>query len=246
MDRLLYLGMMGAKDVSLAQAQISNNLANASVPGFRSDLLRVRSLPIYGPGQPTRVANRLEPAGSDLSTGTLTPTGRDLDIAVDGEGWIAVQAPDGREAYTRSGDLRVNSVGLLVNGAGHPVLGEGGPIAIPPAESIEIAADGTISARLVGERATGMVVLDRIRLVSAPADAVVKGLDGLFRLRAGAQAVADAQVRVIPRTLESSNVSSVGAMADLIGLARSFEVQVRLMKAAEENDSVSSQLLRMG
>lgn len=245
MDRLVYLGMAGARDISLTQARVTNNLANASVPGFRADLTRIRNLPLYGPGLPARVFPRAEPAGADLSSGVIQATGRDLDVAVDGPGWIAVQAPDGSQAYTRAGDLRVNSAGILTNGAGHPILGENGPIAVPPAESLEIAPDGTLSARLAGEGATGLVVLDRIRLVSAPEGALEKGLDGLFRPRGGVQPRPDAAVRLVPRSLESSNVSAVGAMVELLALARSFEMQVRIMKTAEENDAASLQLLRM-
>ncbi len=246
MDRLVYVGMAGARDATLAQARITNNLANATVPGFRADLTRIRSLPLYGPGQPARVVPQAEPVGADLAPGTVQATGRPLDVAIDGRGWIAVQAPDGGEAYTRAGDLRVNSAGLLTTGAGHPVLGENGPIAVPPAESLEIAPDGTISARLVGEGATGLVVLDRIRLVSAPDDVLQKSLDGLFRARIPGQAKPDAAVRLKPQALESSNVSTVGAMAELIGMARNFEIQVRLMKTAEENDAATQQLLRLG
>ena len=134
MDRLLYVAMTGASQTMLAQAANSHNLANASTTGFRADLSAFRAMPVFGPGAPSRVYAMAERPGVDMSYGTLVSTGNDLDLAVKGDGWIAVQGPDGREGYTRAGDLRISTSGLLVNGAGHLVLGENGPIAIPPAE----------------------------------------------------------------------------------------------------------------
>ncbi len=246
MDRMLYLAMTGAREVMNAQAVNTNNLANATTTGFRADMETALSLPMYGPGQASRVYSVTEGNGVDLTPGALRQTGRELDVAVDGDGWIAVQAPDGSEAYTRAGDLHVNAFGILTTGAGHPVIGNGGPIAIPPNGKLEIGRDGTISIRPLGQGANALAVVDRIKLVKLPPDQVTKGEDGLLRLRGGGTAEADASVTLVSGALESSNVNAVGAMIRLIELARLYESQVKLMKTAEENDRAAAQLLRMG
>jgi flagellar basal-body rod protein FlgF len=244
MDRMLYIGMVGAREAADAQGVVSNNLANASTTGFRADLQHLTSLPLYGPGFDSRVYSGAESPAADLSPAPPITTGRDLDVAIQGEGWIAVQAGDGNEAYTRAGDLRVAVGGILTNGAGHPVLGNGGPVALPPAERVEIGSDGTISARLPGQ--DNLAVLDRIKLVRPPDQALVKGVDGLFRLPDGAEADADASVTLISGAVESSNVNSVEALVQMMSLARLFELQVKVMKDAEETDAASSRLVQPG
>ena len=246
MDRLLYVAMTGASQTMLAQAANSHNLANASTTGFRADLSAFRAMPVFGPGAPSRVYAMAERPGVDMSYGTLVSTGNDLDLAVKGDGWIAVQGPDGREGYTRAGDLRISTSGLLVNGAGHLVLGENGPIAIPPAEKIEVAGDGTISIQPTGQSAASLSIIDRIRLVKPVLDDLVKGTDGLMRLKDGGSALADAAVGVSSGSLESSNVSAVEAMVNMISLARQFEMQVKMMRTSEELDASAAQILRMG
>ena len=246
MDRMIYIGMTGASETALAQAVHSNNLANVSTTGFRADLARLQSLPVYGPGHPSRAYSQAEDTAVDFRQGAIVQTGRELDVAIQGRGWIAVQAADGAEAYTRAGDFRVDAGGILVTGAGYPVIGEGGPVAIPPVEKLEIGKDGTVSAMLVGQDNPIPTVLDRIRLVSPVDQDLVKGTDGLFRLASGDTAPADASVTLVPGSIESSNVNSVDALVNLIGLARLFEVQVKVMKTAEDNDAATGQLLRMG
>jgi flagellar basal-body rod protein FlgF len=246
MDRLLYVAMSGARETMQAQAVNAQNLANASTTGFRADLQSFQSLPVNGPGYASRVYGIAAGQGMDTSSGIAMGTGRELDIAIDGDGWIAVQGPDGNEAYTRAGDLRVDSLGLLRTGTGYPVMGNGSPVAIPPFEKIEIAGDGTISIRPLGQAANGLAVVDRIKLVNPPASALMKGGDGLIHLKAGESAEADASVRVQVGALESSNVNTVEAMVNLIQLARQYETQVKMMKNSEDNDRASAQLLRMG
>jgi flagellar basal-body rod protein FlgF len=245
MDRMLYIAMNGAKQTLLAQTTNDHNLANANTSGFRADLEAFRAMPVFGPGYPTRVYAMASQPGVDFAPGTISATGRDLDVAINGRGWIAVQAPDGSEAYTRAGDLRIDPAGRLVTGAGHPVLGNAGPIAIPPAEKIEIAADGTISIRAAGQAASALATIDRIKLVDPPAASLVKGADGLLRRRDGAAAEADAQVQLTAGSLEGSNANPVEAMVNLITLARQFELQVRMMRTAAENDAAAAQLLRL-
>jgi flagellar basal-body rod protein FlgF len=246
MDRVLFLAMSGARQTMEAQAINTNNLANLSTTGFKSDLAQFRSMPVFGPGAPTRVYAMAERPGVDLQPGPIDATGRNLDVAIRGEGWLAVQAPDGTEAYSRAGDLRVSSAGFLETGAGHPVLGNGGaPISVPPAESIQIGADGTISIRPVGQEANVLAEVDRIKLVNPSANELVKGKDGLMRLSSGAQAPADASVNLVSGALETSNVSAVESMVNMIELARQYEMNVKIMQSAKENDTAGNEILRM-
>lgn len=245
MDRMIYVAMSGARQTLMAQAAATHNLANATTTGFRADLAQFRSMPVFGPGQPSRVYAMTERPGTDMRPGGIEVTGRELDVAVNGEGWIAVQAPDGSEAYTRAGDLQLTSFGLLTTGAGHPVLGNAGPIALPPADKMEIGVDGTISIVPSGQEANTLAEVDRIKLVRPDPQALEKGLDGLFRLQDGGLAPPDASVSLTPGALESSNVNAVEAMVTLINLARQFELQVKAMRTVEDNDAHAAQMLRM-
>jgi flagellar basal-body rod protein FlgF len=242
-DRMLYVAMSGAKETLLSQANASNNLANASTPGFLADLNQFRSMPVFGQGHPTRVYAMNERPQADFAQGSVVQTGRDLDVAVKGGGWIAVQAADGNEAYTRRGDLYVDQNGLLKTGNDLPVMGNGGPIAIPPADKIDIGLDGTISIVPAGQASNELAIVDRIKLVDPPRQDMAKGLDGLMRYTGGV-AEADANQRVASGSLESSNVNVVNEMVDMIELARRFEMQVKMMKTAEENARSSASLLR--
>lgn len=245
MDRMLYIAMTGAKQTMQAQAVNANNIANVNTTGFRQDLAAMRSMPLFGPGLPTRVYAMTERPGSSMTSGTITATGRDLDVAVKGDGWIAVQGRDGNEAYTRAGDLKVTTAGILQTGAGHPVLGDNGPISLPPASKIEIGHDGTISIVPQGDEATNLQEVDRLRLVSPSVNELYKGNDGLFRLKSGEPAEADAEVRVVPGALETSNVNIAEALVNMIDLARQFEMQVRMMRVAEQNDQKTAQIMQL-
>ncbi len=245
MDRMIYVAMSGAKEIALAQAVNSNNLANANTTGFREDLAAFRSMPVFGAGAPTRVYAMAENPGVNLESGAIQATGRDLDMAIQGKGWIAVQAPDGREAYTRAGNLRIKSGGILVTGSGYPVLGNRGLIMIPQAKSREIGVDGTITIRSVGAFANALTVVDRIKLVNPEGADLVKGKDGLMRLKNGSEADADASVRLVSGALETSNVNTVDAMVNMIALARQYEAQVKMMKTAGEMASRSNELLSL-
>jgi flagellar basal-body rod protein FlgF len=247
MDRVLYVAMSGARQTMQAQAANAHNLANASTTGFREDLLAFSAQELTGPGHASRIYSRLDGSGVNLAPGTQINTGRPLDVAVAGSGWIAVQAPDGGEAYTRAGDLQITATGMLVTGAGYPVLGEtGAPIVLPPAERVDIASDGTISIRPLGQTPEALAVIDRIRLVDPAAETLVKGRDGLMRSENGAVAAPDAAVRLNIGVLEGSNVNTVDAMVNMISLSRQFEMQVKMMQTAEENDRASAQMMQIG
>jgi len=244
MDRMLYVAMNGASETLLAQGTNSNNLANANTTGFLTDLQQFRSMPVFGPGLPTRVYALSERPDIDFSPGAIQATGRDLDIAIRGDSWMAVQAKDGSEALTRAGDLQIDANGLLMTGTGLPVLGNSGPIAIPPAEKVDIATDGTISVRPLGQGANELAVVDRIKLVTPQSAELEKGMDGLIRLKFGVPAIADADARLTTGTLESSNVNTVTALVDMIELSRKFEMQVKMMKTAEETDAASTTMMK--
>jgi len=245
MDRLLFVAASGLRRIAQAQEVNANNLANASTVGFQADLTRARALYLNGPYYPDRVFAATESPAVDFAKGSIRQTGRELDVAVNGQGWIAVQAPDGSEAYTRRGDLRISPEGLLETGNGLPVLGDGGPIIIPPYQKLDIGSDGTVSVQPLGQQAAGLAVIGRIKLVSPRPEDLVKGGDGLLRRRDGLPAEPSAGVSLVSGALESSNVSLVESLTEMIALSRRFEAQVKLLDAAKRNDEASSRLMNI-
>ena len=244
MDRFLYISMSGAKETLRAQTVNNHNLANASTNGFRADLSAFQTRAVAGSGHASRAYATNSTTGWDQTQGALMSTGRDLDVGVNGPGWIAVQGADGREAYTRAGDLRVDPSGMLLNGAGQQIMGDGGPISVPPHTSLLLGADGTISIVPLGQGPETTALVGRIKLVNPPAESLVRGEDGLFRMQDGSDAAPDAAVKLASGVLESSNVNIADAMVNMIELARNFELQVKAMRTAEENGAAAAQLLR--
>ncbi len=244
MDRMLYLAMNGAKQTMMAQQTNSHNLANANTPGFRADLDSFMSMKVDGPGYEDRVYAVDQSIGSSMAPGAVVQTGNDLDLAVSQGGWLAVQAKDGSEAYTKRGDLQISSMGLLQTGDGKLVLGEGGPISIPPAQKLEIGVDGTISIIPLGQDVNTLAIIDRIKLVKPQESDLQKGVDGLFRQKTGLPAEPDASVKVVSGALESSNVNSIDSLVKMINYSRVYETQVKMMASAQENDQASAKLLR--
>lgn len=245
MDRMLYLAMSAAKQMMNAQALATQNLANASTVGFKADFEAVRAMPVYGPGLPSRAFAMTERPGTNFAPGSIETTGNDLDVAINGEGFIAVLAADGSEAYTRAGDLQLTVNGQLQTAAGLPVLGNGGPIALPQAESVTIGTDGTISIRPVGQDANALAQVDRIRLVKPDPALLTKGADGLIRLKDGSSAPPDASVRVTRGAIEQSNVNSVAEMVRIIEHARQYEMAVKAMATAQQMDAADARLLNL-
>lgn len=248
MDRSLYIAMNGAKQTLLAQTANANNLANTQTTGFKQDFEQFRAMPAFGPGYPTRVYAMTERPGSDLSHGAIQTTGRDLDVAINGTGWFAVQGENGVEAYTRAGDLRIMPQGQLQNGAGQQLLDDNGqPIAIPPAQKIDIGQDGTISIIPQGSNATISVLVGRIKMVNPGDDNLEKRADGLMYLKqaGGPPVPADANINLIQGALESSNVNAMSAMVEMIELARNFELQSKVMRTADENAGKSARLMQV-
>jgi flagellar basal-body rod protein FlgF len=243
MDRLIYLSMSGAKATMQRQETLANNLANVSTVGFRAELAAFRAVPVEGSGASTRVYALESTPGYDASAGQVAATGRSLDVAMSGGAWLAVQGLDGTEAYTRAGALDVNAEGTLITVSGLTVLGDGGPISVPPDTQVGIGSDGTVSATDAKGRSTS---IGKLKLVTPEAPAsLTRGTDGLFRAAEG-ELSADPNARVQDGALEGSNVSAVETMVQMIAAARQFEAQMKSLSTAEANDKAASALLSVG
>ncbi len=246
MDKALYISMSGAKQNMISQQAHANNLANVNTVGFKQDLAQARSMPVFGDYYPSRAYAMSERPATDFDQGSLIETGRSLDVSVKGKGWISVASAQGDEAFTRDGRLFVDVNGMLRTGSGLPVNGNGGPIFIPPADSVEIGQDGTISIVPAGGNGAELAEIDRIKLVDPDPATLEKGLDGLIHVKPGAaEPKAEANVRLESGFLESSNVNAVEAMTEIMSLARQYELQVKVMQNADSNSESAASLLRM-
>jgi len=243
MDKLLYVAMSGAKETLRAQAANSHNLANANTTGFKSDLSAFQSRAVTGPGFASRVYATDASVGWDSSVGAQVTTGNPLDVAVQGQGFLAVQDSQGNEAYTRDGDLHVDPNGQLLTSAGLQVLGDNGPISVPPASSVTVAPNGTIAVVPLSQTPNTISNVGRIKLVNPPSDTVSRGADGLFRLNSGQPAEADATTTLASGVLEGSNVDLAGSMVNMIELSRNFDLQIKALHAAEDTGTASAKLL---
>jgi flagellar basal-body rod protein FlgF len=243
MDRFLYLAMSGAKETAYAQSINNNNLANANTTGFRQALAYAYTAPVRGPVYDSRDYVQVGNQVLDFCPGTLQSTGRDLDVAIQGEGFLVVQTEDGGEAYTRAGNLQVDSTGVLRNERGLAVLGDGGPITIPEYESLSIGTDGTITIRPAGAQPNALAAVDRLRLVNPETQNLLRGEDGLIRAQDEEPAVADADVRVISGMLETSNVNTVASLTRMIELSRAFETHIKMMETASNIEKNHNRLL---
>lgn len=245
MDKMLYVSMTGAQNNTLGLRAHANNLANVSTSGFRRDFEQARSMPLFGDTYPARVFAMSERPATDFRPGTLQETGRDLDVAIGGKGWVAVQAPDGSEAYVRTASLNIDALGVLRTGNGLPVMGNAGPIAVPPEQKVEIGQDGTISIRALGENPNVLAEVDRIKLVNPDPKSLEKGTDGLIRVKGQPEAEADATVQLTSGFLEASNVNAVEEMTAILSLSRQFELSVKMMRTAEDNASAMARVLQI-
>ncbi|KAA1173862.1 flagellar basal body rod protein FlgF [Marinobacter salinexigens] len=248
MDKALYIGMSGAKQNMLAQRAHANNLANVNTTGFKKDFAQARSMPVFGEHYPTRAYAMTERPGTDLSGGALMDTGRKLDVAVENEGWLAVQNDQGEEVFTRTGSLQIDVNGIVRLAGGEMVMGNGGPVALPPFENVQVGADGTISIVPVGGAPDELVEVDRLKLVNPPAEALEKGTDGFIR-RKPDQAIdgpepPDGNLRVATGFLEASNVNAVEEMIANLEQSRQYEMQVKVMRTANENSEATARLLQ--
>ncbi|OUS29702.1 flagellar basal-body rod protein FlgF [Gammaproteobacteria bacterium 45_16_T64] len=246
MDKSIYIAMTGAREALTSMTVRANNLANASTTGFKSDYSQYRTLSVFGDGMPSRAYAVVERPGSDTTAGTFQTTGRDLDVALNGDGWLAIQTPDGKEAYTRAGDLKRSNDGIITTGTGLPVMGNGGPIFLPEYEQLVIGKDGTISIRGLGEDPLALTQVDRLKLVNPDKSTLQKGKDGLFHLKDpnAAALQADINVQVVNGVLEGSNVNPVAELADMISSSRLFEMNVKMMENAKSNDESSARIMQ--
>jgi flagellar basal-body rod protein FlgF len=238
MDRMIYLSMAGAKATMQRQDVLAHNLANASTPGFRAEMTAFRAVPVLGDGASTRVYALESTPGYNAEAGAVQPTGRNLDVALKGNAWLAVQGLDGTEAYTRAGSLDTDAEGLLTTKTGLTVLGDGGPITIPANAQVQIAPDGTISAAVGNAKPQ---TVGKLKLVT-PEAPLQRGEDGLFRAAEG-DLSADPNARVQDGALEGSNVSAVETMIAMIAAARQFEQQMKMVHSAQEQEQAATKLL---
>lgn len=241
MDRLIYTTLSAMKAAMARQAVTANNLANASTSGFRAELASVTPLYVDRP----RAFASEEVKAADMRAGPVTQTGRPLDIALSGDTLLAVQAGDGEEGYTRRGDLQLSDSGLLMTGDGHPVMGEGGPITLPPADSVRIDQDGAIWIVPAGGDANAPQQADRLKLATPTGSAIVKHVDGLFRVRSGGALPDDPAARVTTGSLEGSNVDATTALTDMIEAGRAWDTQVKLIATAREMDGDTAALMKL-
>ncbi len=245
MDKMIYVAMNGARETMRAQTTVSHNVANINTPGFRALQHSLQSAPIPGQGFDSRINAISGPNGWSAVSGSMINTGRELDIAIQGDGWFTVQTADGGEAYTRAGSFRINSSRMLETASGHLVMGNGGPISLPQYQSVEIGYDGQISIVPQGQAASTIAQVDRLKLVNPSIEELVANGDGLFRMTEG-QASPDPTVRVNGGQLEDSNVNASAALVKMIEISRHYEMQIRAMHTAEQNDEAAAQLMRLG
>lgn len=251
MDHAIYTAL-GAANASLnRQAVTANNLANVSTSGFRAQVAAFRAVAVEGDSIPTRTLVTASTPYNDYSVGAINTTGRSLDVALPQNGWLAVQMPDGREAYTRNGNIEIDSEGALTV-RGLPLLGDGGPIAAPPQAQLTIAPDGSITALGAGDEPSALALVGKIKMVNAGPYTLQNGDDGLFHVTASAAAEggetlpADLQMKLTPGALESSNVSPVKSMVEMIANARGFDMNMKIISAVDDNEKKSNQLLNLG
>ncbi len=248
MDRALFIAMSAAREVELLQRVNNHNLANVSTTGFKADFAALMPSPVKGSGYPARVySQNVDIRAFDSRPGSLERTGRDLDVAIMGEGWFTIQSPDGGRALTRRGDFHITADGMLVTGDGDLVLGVDGPILVPPAQSLVIGEDGTVSIRPVGQPVNALAQVNRLNLVNPPVERLQKGEDGYIRFTGPPEELRpDASVRLVNGALERSNVNPVDAMVRLIEMQRSFEMQINMMKRIDDNGRKSQELMQSG
>lgn len=245
MDRLIYTALSGMQASMERQRVIASNMANAQTIGFRAELLDQRSVTIDGDALQVRAMDDAEVRGANMDGGEVTPTGNPLDIAIQGDALMAVQADDGSEAYTRRGDLSIAPTGLLVNGGGHPVLGETGPITVPPGGKAAIAPDGTVTMRDPAAPDQPPQEIGRIKLAGWHGSPIAKGLDGLFRVQGGGILPTDADATVLSGSLEQSNVKPTEVLVEMIDAQRLFAMRSKLIATARDCDEGGAQLMRL-
>ena len=245
MDRMIWTAVTGMSASMARQRMIASNMANAQTIGFRAEIMRATPMTLKGPSLETRAMTDASVHGAIMTAGAMTPTGRALDVALQGDALLTVQAADGTEAYTRRGDLSVSPNGLLVNGEGYPVMNDGGPISIPPGSDVSIAEDGGVMVRDPANPEAPQQQIDRLKLANWRGSDIAKGLDGLFRVTGGGVLPADADARLAPATLEQSNVRPSEVLVEMVEAQRLYDMRTKLVATAKELDEGSASLMRL-
>lgn len=245
MDRMIHLNLRAMQGVLNRQTAIAHNMANADTTGFKAEIVTAQAQYLKGEGLQSRASVNEYVLTADLNPGAVKETGRPLDIAIGGQGMLAVQAPNGDEGYTRRGDLMMTESGLVTTGDGHPVLGEGGPLTLPPADSVRIAEDGGVWVVPQGGDPDQPQQVDRLRIVSTAGSEVVKGEDTLFRVKNGGVLPSNPDARLRSGALEGSNVNMTEALVDMIETSRAYETQVKLLTTAKEMDDGGASVMQL-
>ncbi|WP_260925025.1 flagellar basal body rod protein FlgF [Novosphingobium sp. 9] len=245
MDRLIYTAVSGMNASMTRERVIASNMANAQTVGFRAEEVQATPMTLDGPQLQVRAMTDTEVRGANMKQGEITQTGRPLDVALDGQAMLAVQVGDGSEAYTRRGDLSVASSGLLQNGDGLPVLGEGGPITVPPGMGVTIGPDGAVLAADPANPGGAPQRLDRLKLVSPTGSQIEKDLAGQFRVKNGGVLPVDENAKVVPGALEKSNVNTSQVLVDMISAQRLFDMRTKMVETARQLDESGARLMRM-
>lgn len=245
MDRLIYTAVSGMSDSMVRERVIASNMANTSTIGFKAEKLYTTPVTLKGPALEARAMAEGEVKSADMSAGNITQTGRKLDIALLGDAMMAVQSADGTESYTRRGDLTVSPTGVLENGDGRPVIGNGGPITVPLDAQITIGPDGMVLVANLENPNLPPQPTDRIKLASPSGTTIAKGLDGLFRVVGGGVLPADENARTIPGSLEQSNVNPSEVLTQMIQAQRLYDIRTKLIATAKEVDQSGTSLLRI-
>lgn len=245
MDRLIYTSLSALRGAMARQTATANNLANANTAGFRAEMAATRPVWVQGDGMQSRAAASEEVLAADMTSGAITETGRDLDVAIRGDDLLAVQGPEGDEAYTRRGDLQRSESGLLTTGDGYPVIGDQGPITLPPADSVKIDGSGTIWIVPAGGDPNQPQAIDHLKIASPVGSRIIKALDGLFRVEGGGALPSNLQAKVQSGNLEGSNVDATKALVDMIEASRAWDNQLKLISAAREIDTSAADLMRL-
>jgi flagellar basal-body rod protein FlgF len=245
MDRLIYTAVSGMNASMTRQRMIASNMANAQTIGFKAERLDARPVTLEGEGLEVRAMNRSEVRGASMRQGTVNPTGRDLDVALNGTAMLALQAEDGSEAYSRRGDLSITASGVLQNGDGLPVLGENGPLTVPAGSRVAIAEDGGVLVSDPAQPDQPAQRVGRLKLASTTGSEIEKGLDGLFRVKGGGVLPSDAEARLTPGALEQSNVVPSQVLVDMIEAQRLFEIRTNIVSTARDLDEGSARLMRL-
>jgi len=245
MDRMIWTAVTGMSASMARQRMIASNMANAQTIGFRAEIMRATPMTLKGPSLESRAMTDASVHGAIMTAGAMTPTGRALDVALQGDALLTVQAADGTEAYTRRGDLSVSPNGLLVNGEGYPVMNDGGLISIPPGSDVSIAEDGGVMVRDAANPEAPPQQIDRLKLANWRGSDIAKGLDGLFRVTGGGVLPADADARLAPATLEQSNVRPSEVLVEMVEAQRLYDMRTKLVATAKELDEGSASLMRL-